>query len=70
MDFGRVEDGEMENEGRIGLIRVDGNCEENEAQIGSFGREAEQQVKHVTLHLLALRVIAEEDTYAVDYDVK
>lgn len=54
VDFGWNKNGKVENEGGIGLIRIDGNCEENQAEIKSFGRKAQKEVEHLVLHLLTL----------------
>lgn len=70
VDFGGNKNGKVENEGGIGLIRIDGNCEENQAEIGSFGRKAQKEVEHFVLHLLTLWINRREKRHAVDYDVK
>ena len=54
VDFGWNKNGKVENEGGIGLIRIDGNCEENQAEIRSFGRKAQEEVEHFVLHLFTL----------------
>lgn len=54
VDFGWNKNGKVENEGGIGLIRIDGNCEENQAEIKSFGRKAQKEVEHLVLHLFTL----------------
>lgn len=54
VDFGWNKNGKVENEGGIGLIRIDRNCEENQAEIKSFGRKAQKEVEHLVLHLFTL----------------
>lgn len=70
VDFGWNKNGKVENEGGIGLIRIDGNCEENQAEIKSFGRKAQKEVEHFVLHLFTLWINWGEKRNAVDYDVK
>lgn len=70
VDFGWNKNGKVENEGGIGLIRIDGNCEENQAEIKSFGRKAQKEVEHLVLHLFTLWINWGEKRHAVDYDVK
>lgn len=54
VDFGWNKNGKVENEGGIELIRIDGNCEENQAEIKSFGRKAQKEVENLVLHLFTL----------------